>query len=458
MINNATPIISSIPGKHLDPLLLAQSQSSDSTGFIMIAYQERTTSESAPPAYFYDLLFFRGSEIYDCARMNQDLRFHLPLDTVLTTFKTLGRTDSTRLSLFVGQNEDIQRLRSTIYHEPCLKVPVRALSKNHIRALLINTGCRRGIIECNDFTNPSPVLDLHEVTSPEEFLQYQPKFRNGRLLLYDIEKCKDLVQQRYASTSVQRSTPPGHSQTSVNSNQSHIELADLSFTQEPVQPEPSIDEKEAEQFTQLIKQILNSPPSSAENTPNSIQSANQDSSGDAFVITRDGKAGEPFRTSHNQPNSPSAQKSKPGSKRPSQKSKQEASADARSDSSPTTHTVKTDNPSPDYIKLLERLFRSYRQQIFEQFGDKSEEVITAAEQKVRFLTPEFNVQSLNDQTAPLLLDLMEHIANDASFLKRRRLQEAALTLVADLYNKHFELLEQQRVIDKVEQFYYRLKR
>jgi hypothetical protein len=104
------------------------------------------------------------------------------------------------------------------------------------------------------------------------------------------------------------------------------------------------------------------------------------------------------------------------------------------------------------------MFRSFRQQVFDCFGDKCDAVIAEAERKVRFLNPEFDVRSLNQQTAVITLDVIEQITNEASFMKRPRLRQGALTLVADLYNKQYELLEKNHVIDKVEQFYYRLKK
>ena len=107
---------------------------------------------------------------------------------------------------------------------------------------------------------------------------------------------------------------------------------------------------------------------------------------------------------------------------------------------------------------MQRIFRSFRQQLLDSFGDKSDAVIADAERKVRLLTPEFDLHLLNENTAILVLDLIEGIAGRASFMKRSRLRQAALTLVADLYNKQYELLEKHRVIDKVEQCYYRLKK
>ena len=39
MINGAVEIIAGVPGKHLDPLLLAQSQTTDSINLMVIAYE-----------------------------------------------------------------------------------------------------------------------------------------------------------------------------------------------------------------------------------------------------------------------------------------------------------------------------------------------------------------------------------------------------------------------------------
>ena len=107
---------------------------------------------------------------------------------------------------------------------------------------------------------------------------------------------------------------------------------------------------------------------------------------------------------------------------------------------------------------MERVFRSFRQQVLDSFGDKCDAVIADAERKVQFLVPDFDRHSLNENNAVITLDLIEKIAAEAPFLKRSRLRQAALTLVADLYNKQYDLLEQHRVIDKVEQCYYRLKK
>src|SRR5713101_4989521 len=151
MINDATQIIGGVPGQNLDPLLLAKSQSKDSTGFIMVAYdsapdepQHHPTPASAGKK-FYDLLFFRGAAIYECARLNQDLRFTINGETALRTFDMYRHKPSTYVFLFQAPEELTLKFRSTFYYEPCLKVQLESLSKKQILALLISSHCRHGI-------------------------------------------------------------------------------------------------------------------------------------------------------------------------------------------------------------------------------------------------------------------------------------------------------------------------
>jgi hypothetical protein len=126
--------------------------------------------------------------------------------------------------------------------------------------------------------------------------------------------------------------------------------------------------------------------------------------------------------------------------------------------SPATQATPSNAESSEFIRLFERLFRSFRQQAYEVFGNKCDAVIAEAERKIRFLNPEFDLHALNETTAALVLDIIEITAAAASFMKRTRLRQAALTLVADLYNKQYEMLEKSHAIDRVEQFYYKLKK
>jgi tRNA G10 N-methylase Trm11 len=56
-----------------------------------------------------------------------------------------------------------------------------------------------------------------------------------------------------------------------------------------------------------------------------------------------------------------------------------------------------------------------------------------------------------------VLDLIESVVKDVPLLKRSKVKSAALELVAELYNKHHDLLESAGCVDRVEQSYYQLK-
>jgi hypothetical protein len=452
MLNDAEQIIADVPGKHLDPQLLVRSQAGDSLGFIMISYEDKPAIANTPPSRYYDLLFFRGPDIYECARMNRDLRFQIRSEAAFQTFTLLGREGPTRVSLYVAPVQILDRFRSTFRYEPCLKVQIEGLTKKQIGALLRGTECHKGIIECNEFINPIPSLDLREINSLDDIIHYHPAFKRGRILVYDIEKNKELIEQRHASQSVRSvkstmSPPDTLAGKSTSASGTSTQLLITSKDSTPHEALSPDDEQEAEEFRSFINQILNSPRTVEDKAPN----VDTDSEGTTVVITRRSESIEPPASTKSEPCSPPLQR---WDRKPPRRS-----AKPHPEQSASEAQQKQSSPEPsEYTKLLERLFRSFRQQVFDSFGEKCDDVIAAAERKVRFLAPEFDLHSLNENTAIHVLDLIESIAGGASFMKRSSLRQAALTLVADLYNKQYELFEQHRVIDKVEQFYYRLKK
>jgi len=117
------------------------------------------------------------------------------------------------------------------------------------------------------------------------------------------------------------------------------------------------------------------------------------------------------------------------------------------------------NPQPPsaYVRIFERLFRSFRMHAFEHLGDRCGEAIIRAEKKICLLAPEFDREALTDDTAPQIVDLVEEIVKGAPFFRRQKLRRGAVALVADLYNKHYQILEERSAIDRIEQAYYRLK-
>ena len=264
MLNDAEQIIADVPGKHLDPQLLVRSQAGGSLGFIMISYEDKPGIANTPASRYYDLLFFQGPDIYECARMNRDLRFPIRSEAAFQTFTLLGREDQTRLSLYVAPVQILDRFRSTFRYEPCLKVQIEGLTKKQIGALLRGTECQKGIIECNEFINPIPSLDLREINSPDDIIHYQPAFKRGRILVYDIEKNKELIEQRFASRSkpsVKSNThsPDTIAHTSRSASGTSTQLLITSKDSAPHEALSPDDEQEAAEFRSFINQILNSP-------------------------------------------------------------------------------------------------------------------------------------------------------------------------------------------------------
>jgi hypothetical protein len=115
-------------------------------------------------------------------------------------------------------------------------------------------------------------------------------------------------------------------------------------------------------------------------------------------------------------------------------------------------------PPSEYVRTFDRLFRSFRMHLFEYFGERSGEAVLRAEKKVSLLTPEFDREALTDETAPLIAELIGEIVRNAPFFRRPKLRRAAIVLIADLYNKHYQMLEERNAIDRIEQVYYRLKK
>lgn len=107
---------------------------------------------------------------------------------------------------------------------------------------------------------------------------------------------------------------------------------------------------------------------------------------------------------------------------------------------------------------FERVFKSFRIKLFDLIGPRYDELVMEAERRVRFLQPEFDLNDLTDKSSPAVLELIEELVRRAPLLKRARLRKLAALLVADLYEKQYDLLEKAEVLQKVEEAYYRLKR
>ena len=344
-------ILGEIPAIYLNPFLVAESQQEAMLGYIVIGYQPAQASRS------YDLLFLRGSQIYECITLDDIRRERTDISAARARFKSSVQQDGTFIYLFRAEALLMQQFISTVYIQPAFKVNVDALSKRQTVKLLRTAACRRALVERNDFTQKLPSIEFREIDPRSDALEFQLGFKHGGFLLYDYSAPARVPGVHPAETPVLQT-----------------------------------------EF--------------------------------AFVI-----------------------------------SPQHAPAGSRKKAAGTKKPMEVDNTTsqhsedePELVTLFSRLLRSFRQQAFEYLGTKSESAIVEAERRVQLLNPEFALDSLNATTAPLVLDLIESVIQEASLLKRAKLRAAALALIADLYNKQYELLERHKAIDKVEQVYYRMKR
>jgi hypothetical protein len=431
MINGATEIIAGVPGKHLDPLLLAQSQTTDSINLMVIAYE---IPNPLVKERFFDLLFLRGSNIFDCARMNQDLRFRLQVEKVITTFKSRSGDEGTRIHLYKSLQDSMEQFRSTLYYEPCLKIQLESLTKKSVQKLLSNSTCRHGIIECNDFSQNIPTIALQEIRSSQELISYIPATMKGRLLLYDIDKNNELIQERYDSAPnelpLQISRPPAQQQTLI--------LKKDGF--DGIQNQQSEMLNEANQITELIKQILNTP-ESKQDSPGTLELEFPE----MVIKTSDQNRIDVEANTPPQEQLPFKRHSRRTIKKQADEPKEKKTEEKKEQQS-------------EISTLFERIFRSFRRVVYECLGEKGETIIAQAESQVRLLHPDFSLSALTEQNAIVILDVIESVIKNVPLLKRSRVRNAVVILVADAYNKQYDLLERTKALDRFEQFYYELKR
>ena len=431
MINGAVEIIAGVPGKHLDPLLLAQSQTTDSINLMVIAYE---IPNPIVKEKFFDLLFLRGSNIFDCARMNQDLRFRLQVEKVITTFKSRSSDEGTRIHFYKASQEQVEQFRSTFYYEPCLKIQLESLTRKSVQKLLSNSTCRHGIIECNDFAQAIPKIDLHEIRSLQELISYVPASMKGRLLLYDIDKNNELIQERYNSNAnelpLQISKPSVQQQTLILKK----EGADK------IQSRQTEMINEANEFAELVKQMLNTP-EQKQDTPSTLELEFPE----MVIKSSDQNRSDVEANDKHQEQLPFKRHSRRTIKKQTDEPKGKKIEEKKEAQS-------------EIITLFERIFRSFRRVVYECLGEKSETIIAQAESQARLLHPDFSLSALTEANSIVILDVIESVIKNVPLLKRSRVRNAVVILVADAYNKQYDLLERTKALDRFEQFYYELKR
>lgn len=110
------------------------------------------------------------------------------------------------------------------------------------------------------------------------------------------------------------------------------------------------------------------------------------------------------------------------------------------------------------VLLFERLYNAFRIRLFDSIGPRYGRALRQAEHSVRLRNPEFDLDKLTGQTAPLVLDLIEALIARSPFYQRASHRRAACQLMAELYEQHYEALRSIDALTRLEDTYYRLKK
>lgn len=186
MISGAVEIIRGVRATIVDPLLLPSSQGQDMLGYIVIAH------EGCPGSF--DILFLKGGQITECARIRGDLRIVQEIESV--RFRLRDREWRSLVYLFQVSHQAFDRFVATFHMDPCVKVPVDRLTRKQLGHLTQSSGCRRGILELDQHSGRLPSIDLFGFESSDELAGRMSHLRRGTLLIYDSELNTELRRDK----------------------------------------------------------------------------------------------------------------------------------------------------------------------------------------------------------------------------------------------------------------------
>ncbi|HEX7573121.1 MAG TPA: hypothetical protein VF514_08495, partial [Bacteroidota bacterium] len=144
----------------------------------------------------FDILFVRGDHVEEYAGLHHDLRTLLSEESVKMELAACGMR--CRVYLFSVSQQGFDRFRRTFHTVPSVNVVIDRLSRKQLSSLLIGSGCKNGILEIDRPSHPFPLIVLNRFHSAEELLKEASRFRQGRMIVYDLE-LNTLIRQRRES-------------------------------------------------------------------------------------------------------------------------------------------------------------------------------------------------------------------------------------------------------------------
>ena len=281
MLASAHPLFEDLPGTFADPLGLADQQASGVVALIVARYDEDTITNasiasmtdneqqesphppslagiasdvlhpSQPPAATYDTFVAASGGLVAVARTTPDYRFPVaPAAAVARFHAARDRGHAPALSLFAVTEADAARLLETAFYAECLKVHVDGpASADLVRAQLARCGCRSGLLEANDFSDPTaPTVRLAEVAGDTTLdLDALLDGVHGRVLLYDRAKNQTVARDRASApldlaAAVAEADRLARARRSAPDTPEHERLTDTPEATSPeVEPEPAPD-------------------------------------------------------------------------------------------------------------------------------------------------------------------------------------------------------------------------
>jgi hypothetical protein len=226
VLTTARPLFLDVPAAYADPSGLADQQAEGAVSLVVVTYPGDDTGGDAeagggasdpspPPTATYDAFVAASGALLAVARSTPDYRFPVTPATALARFYDARDEasgdgvsgDGPTLSLYALDEADCARLLETAYYAECLKLHVNgAASADLVRAQLARSGCRSGLLEVNDFSDPAAprvaLLDLAEVLDPtsndppDDDLGGLLDGFSGRVLLYDRRKNRATLPDR----------------------------------------------------------------------------------------------------------------------------------------------------------------------------------------------------------------------------------------------------------------------
>jgi hypothetical protein len=416
LLRGAMQILGEISALHLNPFRVAESQRTETAGYIVVSYTFDARTRSS------DVLFLRGSHIHQCVALDNDHRETITLDSARAHFAEDPHPDTTRVYLFKAPEDLIDMFLHTVSSHPCLKIKVDSLTRRQVQALLRSTTASQVLAERNDFSRRLPSLEFKVIDPQSHDLEFEIGFRTGGFLVYNTIF------------------------TTTTGSIAKLGKAALP----PVEPLPDslVLKPDAVQlvddFAQFLEGFQADMPVGSSRKPLKMQSAKGTVRGVRLSGSR--KA---------MPRDTSTRSLPPPINPPEFTPAQEPQSPSQGSHFSPINQLSQD---ADFVNLFDRLLRSFRQQSCEHLGRKTEDAFTQAERHVSQLNPGFSLASLDAANAQIVLDLIEYLIERAPILKRNRLRQAASVLIANIYDKHYDILERNKAIDRLEQSYYRLKR